>query len=226
MKEKIAEGHQVYIVCPLIEESEKLDLKAAIKTYEEMKITFPSNRVGLIHGKLKSAERIRIMEQFRNHELDILVTTTVIEVGVDIRNATVMIIEHPERFGLAQLHQLRGRIGRGSETSYCILIASGSNFSIAAERLHFFEKSDDGFFLAEKDLELRGPGEILGIRQHGLPDLKIANLQEDRHLLFTARDDAFEIIRNDPQLSKPENIAIKTTFNKKFKDRIDLLRIG
>jgi len=226
MQEKIAEGQQIYIVCPLIEESEKLDLKAAIKTYEEMKITFPSNRVGLIHGKLKSAERIRIMEQFRNHELDILVTTTVIEVGVDIRNATVMVIEHPERFGLAQLHQLRGRIGRGSEISYCILIASGSNFSIAAERLHFFEKNDDGFFLAEKDLELRGPGEILGIRQHGLPDLKIANLQEDRHLLFNARDDAFKIIRYDPQLSKQENIVIKTTFNKKFKDRIELLRIG
>jgi ATP-dependent DNA helicase RecG len=226
IQEKIEQGRQVYIVCPLIEESEKLDLKAAIKTFEEIKAAFPVNRVGLIHGRLKSSERIAIMEQFRKHELDILVTTTVIEVGVDIANATIMVIEHPERFGLAQLHQLRGRIGRGSEISFCILIPGDSSFVFASERLKFFEKNDDGFLLAEKDLELRGPGEILGTRQHGLPDLKIANLQEDRHLLFQARDEAFELIKLDPKFTKPENNVIKMTFNNKFKDRLDLIRIG
>lgn len=226
VQEKIDQSRQAYIVCPLIEESEKLDLKAAIKTFEEIKEAFPANRVGLIHGRLKSAERIAIMEQFRKHQLDILVTTTVIEVGVDIANATVMVIEHPERFGLAQLHQLRGRIGRGSEISHCILIAGDSSFLFTSERLRFFEQNDDGFLLAEKDLELRGPGEILGTRQHGLPDLKIANLQADQHILFQARDDAFELIKLDPNFTKPENNAIRITFNNKFKDRLDLIRIG
>ncbi|MEO0092018.1 MAG: ATP-dependent DNA helicase RecG [candidate division WOR-3 bacterium] len=223
---KINEGRQIYIVCPLIEESEKLDLKAAIKTYEEIRKIFPDQRVGLVHGRLKSSERIELMEKFRKHELDILVTTTVIEVGVDIPNATVMIIEHPERFGLAQLHQLRGRIGRGSETSFCILILSNSKFSPAYERLKFFQANDDGFLLAEKDLELRGPGEILGTRQHGLPDLKIADLQKDRHLLFQARDDAFSLIKQDNNFAMPENQIIKITLNKKFKDRFELLRVG
>ncbi len=223
---KINEGRQIYIVCPLIEESEKLDLKAAIKTYEEIRKIFLDQRVGLVHGRLKSSERIELMEKFRKHELDILVTTTVIEVGVDIPNATVMIIEHPERFGLAQLHQLRGRIGRGSETSFCILILSNSKFSPAYERLKFFQANDDGFLLAEKDLELRGPGEILGTRQHGLPDLKIADLQKDRHLLFQARDDAFSLIKQDNNVAMPENQIIKITLNKKFKDRFELLRVG
>lgn len=223
---KLDEGRQVYIVCPLIEESEKLDLKAAIETYEEIQKAFPSHRIGLVHGRLKSSERIELMEQFRRHEVDILVTTTVIEVGVDIPNATVMVIEHPERFGLAQLHQLRGRIGRGSETSYCILVISDSKYSPAFERLRFFQTNDDGFLLAEKDLELRGPGEILGTRQHGLPDLKIADLQRDRHLLFKARDDAFALIKEDNTFAMPENQIIKITLNKKYQGRVELLRVG
>ena len=226
IKDKIEEGRQVYIVCPLIEESEKLDLKAAIKTYEEIKEIFADKRVGLVHGRLKSIERIKLMEAFRQHELDILVTTTVIEVGVDIKNATVMVIEHPERFGLAQLHQLRGRIGRGSEVSYCLLVASDFINPTAYDRLKFFEKNDDGFELAEKDLDIRGPGEILGTRQHGLPDLKIADLQEDRHLLFKARDEAFAIIHDDPNLIKSDNQIIKKTLNTKFQNREDLLRVG
>jgi ATP-dependent DNA helicase RecG len=226
IRTKIKEKRQIYIVCPLIEESEKLDLKAAKKTYEEITQIFSSSRVGLVHGRLKSAERIAVMERFRRHELDILVTTTVIEVGVDIVNATVMVIEHPERFGLAQLHQLRGRIGRGSEVSYCVLITPDSISPIAYERLKFFEKNDDGFILAEKDLEFRGPGELLGTRQHGLPDLKIADLQQDRSILFQARDDAFNLIREDPYFNRPENNIIKITFNTKFRDRLDLLRVG
>jgi ATP-dependent DNA helicase RecG len=224
--EKLNEMRQVYIVCPLIEESEKLDLASAIKTYEDIRSIFNNNKVGLVHGRLKSADRIMIMEEFRQHRLDILVTTTVIEVGVDISNATVMVIEHPERFGLAQLHQLRGRIGRGEQVSYCILIGSDNKFSPAYERLRFFEKNDDGFILAEKDLEFRGPGEILGTRQHGLPDLRIADLQQDRHILFQARDDAFDLIRQDPNLSKSENNIIRTTVNNKFKDRIELASVG
>ncbi|MEO0075034.1 MAG: ATP-dependent DNA helicase RecG [candidate division WOR-3 bacterium] len=223
---KIQEGKQIYIVCPLIEESEKLDLKAAIKTYEEIKNIFLHARVGLIHGKLKSTERIAVMEQFRKHQLDILVTTTVIEVGVDIPNATVMVIEHPERFGLAQLHQLRGRIGRGKDISYCILVTSSSNPQAVRERLKFFERNDDGFLLAEKDLEIRGPGQLLGTRQHGLPDLKFADLHEDQKLLFQARDAAFDLIKKDPNLSKPENKIIRKTFINKFKDRLELLRVG
>ncbi|MEO0083672.1 MAG: ATP-dependent DNA helicase RecG, partial [candidate division WOR-3 bacterium] len=224
--QKIQEGRQVYIVCPLIEESEKLDLKAAIKTYEEIKGIFPHYKVGLIHGRLKSAERITTMEAFRQHQINILVTTTVIEVGVDIVNATVMVIEHPERFGLAQLHQLRGRIGRGSEVAYCLLMVSENRFSTAIERLKYFEKNDDGFNLAEKDLELRGPGQLLGTRQHGLPDLKFANLHDDKNLLFKARDDAFELIRYDPMLTKPEHREIRETFMRKFKNRMYLLRVG
>ncbi|MBS4016188.1 MAG: ATP-dependent DNA helicase RecG [Candidatus Latescibacteria bacterium] len=226
IQDKITEVRQVYIVCPLIEESEKLDLKAAIKTYEQTSKIFAQFRVGLVHGKLKSSERINIMEQFRRHELDILVTTTVIEVGVDIANATVMVIEHPERFGLAQLHQLRGRIGRGQETSYCILIGPDSSFAPAMHRLKFFEQNDDGFLLAEKDLEIRGPGQLLGTRQHGLPDLRFADLTEDRALLFKARDEAFALIDADPNLSKPENQIIRSTFLSKFKDRTELLRVG
>jgi ATP-dependent DNA helicase RecG len=226
IQDQISQGRQVYIVCPLIEESEKLDLKAAIKTYEETSRIFAEFRVGLVHGKLKSSERMQIMEKFRQHELDILVTTTVIEVGVDIANATVMLIEHPERFGLAQLHQLRGRIGRGQETSYCILIGPDSSFSPAMHRLKFFEQNDDGFQLAEKDLQLRGPGQLLGTRQHGLPDLRFADLTEDRALLFKARDQAFALISADPNLLKPENQIIRSTFLSKFKDRTELLRVG
>lgn len=226
IRHKIDEGRQVYIVCPLIEESEKLDLKAAIKTYHEVKEIFPDKRVGLVHGRLKSNERIALMEKFRQHELDILVTTTVIEVGVDIKNATVMVIEHPERFGLAQLHQLRGRIGRGSEVSYCLLIVSDFINPTAYDRLRFFEKNDDGFLLAEKDLDIRGPGEILGTQQHGLPDLKIADLQQDRHLLFKARDDAFALIQDDPHFQKLENNLIKLTVNRKYQNRMDLANVG
>ncbi|MCS7259077.1 MAG: ATP-dependent DNA helicase RecG, partial [candidate division WOR-3 bacterium] len=226
IKESLVKKKQIYIVCPLIEESEKTDLRAAIKTYEEVQKIFQEAKVGLIHGRLKSEERIKIMEDFRSQKLDILVTTTVIEVGVDIPNASVMIIEHPERFGLSQLHQLRGRIGRGTEISYCILITSISPNSSAYDRLKFFESNDDGFLLAEKDLEIRGPGEIFGTRQHGLPDFRFADLKRDQNLLFKARDAAFELIENDPRLENPTNYIVRKTFIGRFKNRIDLLRVG
>jgi ATP-dependent DNA helicase RecG len=226
LRERINQKQQVFIVCPLIEESEKLDLASAIKTYEDISSSFPEFKVGLLHGRMKSDERINIMSEFRAGKIDILVSTTVIEVGVDIPNATVMVIEHPERFGLAQLHQLRGRIGRGEELSYCILIVPDAIMEESKDRLEFFEKNDDGFALAEKDLNIRGPGQILGTRQHGLPDLRIADLQQDRHWLFKARDDAFELIKTDPNLIAPEHDIIKKTLRKKFYGREELLRVG
>jgi ATP-dependent DNA helicase RecG len=226
LKQKINQKQQVFIVCPLIEESEKLDLASAIKTYEDISLVFPQFKVGLLHGRMKSEERINVMSEFRAGKIDILVSTTVIEVGVDIPNATVMIIEHPERFGLAQLHQLRGRIGRGEELSYCILIVPYALVSDTKNRLEFFEKNDDGFALAEKDLDIRGPGQIFGTRQHGLPDLKVADLQQDRHWLFKARDDAFDLIRQDPNLGLNEHEIIKKTLRNRFSGREELLRVG
>ena len=226
LKQRIGEGQQVFVVCPLIEESEKLDIAAATRTFDEMRQAFPGIAVGLLHGRLKNDERVRVMEEFRAGRISILVSTTVIEVGVDIPRATVMVIEHPERFGLAQLHQLRGRVGRGADVSYCILIMPFVHAPEIVERLRFFERTDDGFALAEKDLEIRGPGEVLGTRQHGLPDLKIADLQKDRELLFKARDEAFDLIHNDPALNKPDNRVVRDTLERRYGGREDLLRVG
>jgi ATP-dependent DNA helicase RecG len=226
LKQKIAEGQQVFVVCPLVEESEKLDIAAATKTYEQMRDAFPGITVGLVHGRIKTEERLRIMEEFRANRISILVSTTVIEVGVDIPNATVMVIEHPERFGLAQLHQLRGRVGRGAEVAHCILIMPFIQAPDIVARLRFFEHTDDGFALAEKDLEIRGPGEILGTRQHGLPDLKLGDLQADRALLFKARDEAFALIAADPELRAPQNRIYKDTLARRYKGRDELLRVG
>ncbi|MBM3322681.1 hypothetical protein FJY69_04305 [candidate division WOR-3 bacterium] len=219
-------GEQAFVVCPLIEESEKLDLASAIQTYEEMKSAFPRHRVGLVHGRLPGDERLQMMSQFRNRELDILVATSVIEVGVDVPNATMMLIEHPERFGLAQLHQLRGRIGRSDQQSYCILLAGDSAFGEALARLRFFSGTTDGFALAEKDLELRGPGEILGTRQHGLPDLKVADIVRDREILSRARQDAFRLVELDPELKQPQNECIRRTLLSRYAGRAELARVG
>jgi ATP-dependent DNA helicase RecG len=219
-------GEQAFVVCPLIEESEKLDLASAVKTFEQTKAALPKHRVGLVHGRLKPEERADLMDKFRRHELDILVATSVIEVGVDIPNATVMIIEHPERFGLAQLHQLRGRIGRSDKQSFCILLASRTRLGDVLERLRFFADTTDGFVLAEKDLELRGPGEILGTRQHGLPDLRIADIVRDRDVLKQARRDAFRLVKLDPELAQPENGCVLKTLLRRYKGRSELLRVG
>jgi ATP-dependent DNA helicase RecG len=219
-------GEQAFVVCPLIEESEKLDLASAVKTFEQTKAALPKHRVGLVHGRMKPEERGELMERFRKKELDILVATSVIEVGVDVPDATVMIIEHPERFGLAQLHQLRGRIGRGSKQSFCILLASRLGLGDAQERLEFFVRTSDGFELAEKDMEMRGPGEMLGTRQHGLPDLRVADLGRDRKILRQARKDAFRLVKLDPELKQPQNGCIRRTLLSRFHRRSELLRVG
>src|SRR5438094_2293563 len=179
-------GRQVYVVYPLVEESEKMDLRDATKRYEYLRDkVFPGFSVGLLHGRMKPEEKEEAMRRFVKGEIQILVSTTVIEVGVDVPNASLMIVEHAERFGLSQLHQLRGRVGRGAEQSYCVLLASDKQTEVARERLGIMEETNDGFKIAEKDLEIRGPGEVLGTRQAGLPEFRVANLVRDLDILET-----------------------------------------
>jgi ATP-dependent DNA helicase RecG len=188
---EIKAGHQVYVVYPLVEESEKMDLKDATRRYEYLRdVVFPRLPIGLLHGKMKPAEKETVMKAFVAGEIKILVSTTVIEVGVDVPNASVMIVEHAERFGLSQLHQLRGRVGRGAKKSYCVLLTSDKKTAVAEERLGIMAKTTDGFVIAEKDLEIRGPGELLGTRQSGLPEFRIGNLVRDRLLLESAKREA------------------------------------
>jgi ATP-dependent DNA helicase RecG len=188
---EVRAGRQVYVVYPLVEESEKMDLRDATRRYEYLRDTvFPKTRVGLLHGRMKPDEKDEVMRAFVVGDIEILVTTTVIEVGVDVPNASVMIVEHAERFGLSQLHQLRGRVGRGAEKSYCVLLTSDKKTVIAEERLGIMAKTSNGFVIAEKDLELRGPGELLGTRQSGLPEFRIGNLVRDQQILDKARREA------------------------------------
>lgn len=190
-------GRQVYIVYPLIDESEKMDLKAATKMYEELRDkTFPELNIGLLHGKMKPADKEEIMQEFVRGNLQILVSTTVIEVGVDVPNASLMIIEHAERFGLSQLHQLRGRVGRGAEQSFCVLLAGVKRTAVAKERLGIMEKTNDGFLISEKDLEIRGQGDILGTRQSGIQTFKIGNIIRDLEILEEARKEAEHFLSN------------------------------
>jgi len=199
-------GRQVYVVYPLVEESEKMDLKDATQRYEYLRDkVFPKSSVGLVHGRMKTADKEEVMRRFVAGEIQILVSTTVIEVGVDVPNASVMIVEHAERFGLSQLHQLRGRVGRGAEKSYCVLLTSDKKTSVANERLGIMAKTNDGFVIAEKDLELRGPGELLGTRQSGLPEFRVANIVRDQQFLEGARKEAeFYLAKGEksPETSK------------------------
>src|ERR1041385_5770203 len=184
-------GRQVYVVYPLVEESEKMDLKDATRRYEYLRdAVFPRLSVGMLHGKMKKAEKEEGKRRFVAGEIKILVSTTVIEVGVDVPNASVMIVEHAERFGLSQLHQLRGRVGRGAEKSYCILLTSDKKTAVAEERLGIMAQTSNGFIIAEKDLELRGPGELLGTKQSGLPEFRIGNIVRDHPLLEQAKQEA------------------------------------
>ncbi|MEZ0391464.1 MAG: ATP-dependent DNA helicase RecG [Pseudobdellovibrionaceae bacterium] len=209
MHEQIQKGRQAYVVYPLVEESEKIDLKNAVEEFEKLKHQFPDVPMGLLHGKMKPSEKEEVMTRFRNNEIQILVSTTVIEVGVDVPNANLMIIEHAERFGLSQLHQLRGRVGRGSHKSFCILLMGHAVSEEARARTAMMEQTTDGFKIAEFDLEMRGPGEFLGTRQSGLPGFQMANLVRDVQILQEAREAAFEILQQDPLLKRKENQALR-----------------
>jgi len=221
---EVKKGRQVYVVYPLIDENEKTNLKSAIMGKEALAKMFPALKVELIHGRMKPQERENIMATFKKSEIDILVSTTVIEVGVDVPNAAMMLIVHAERFGLSQLHQLRGRVGRGGSQSYCFLLMYEPVSEDARRRLNIMVRTNDGFKIAEEDLEIRGPGEFFGTRQAGLPDLKLANIVRDARLLDTARKEAFALIDNDPELNTfPE---LKKGLEGFWKGKIELFKTG
>ena len=222
IKEQINEGRQAYIVCPLVEETEEINAKAVLEIAEEYKTKiFKEYRVEYIHGKLKAKEKEAIMQEFKEGNIDILIATTVIEVGVDVPNANMMVIENSERFGLATLHQLRGRVGRGEHKSYCILKYQGKS-ELVKERMKVMTETNDGFVVSEKDLELRGAGEFFGTRQHGLPEFKIANLFEDIEMLKGVQSVAIKIIEEDPNLEQEKNIKLKQMLENKLKNGIEM----
>ncbi|MBI3976216.1 MAG: ATP-dependent DNA helicase RecG, partial [Armatimonadetes bacterium] len=216
VREQITAGRQAYVVCPLIEDSEKLAARAAAVLAEELRTTFfPDLTVALLHGRMGAEEKDRTMAALRQGEIHVLVATSVIEVGIDTPNASVMVIEDADRFGLAQLHQLRGRVGRGAHRSYCVLIASPSTEE-GRRRMEVMTATADGFRIAREDLRLRGPGEILGTRQHGLPDLRVADLATDLSLLEEARAAAAEILREDPGLGQSAHRPLRTAVARRF----------
>ncbi len=222
IKKQIGQGRQAYIVCPLVEESEEVEAKSVLELFEKYQTeVFADYRVAYIHGKLKQKEKEEIMEDFKNGNIDILISTTVIEVGVNVPNASVMVIQNAERFGLAALHQLRGRVGRGEYKSYCILKFKGRSENIR-ERMKVMQDTNDGFVISEKDLELRGAGEFFGTRQHGIPEFKVANLFEDMSILKKAQGLAIKILEDDSTLSKKENLCLKRAIDKKFSGKIEI----
>ena len=202
VREGCRAGRQAYWVCPLIEESEQLQLRTALETFERLSAELPELRIGLLHGRLKTDEKARVMGGFAEGAIDLLVATTVIEVGVDVPNASLMVIEHAERFGLAQLHQLRGRVGRGRTESVCILLYAAQLSETARARLKVIYESQDGFEIARRDLELRGPGEFVGSRQSGVPLLRFADLAADADLLALAREVAARLLADYPQAAE------------------------
>ncbi len=214
LKDEIAKGRQVYVVYPLIQESEALDYKDLMDGYESISREFPPShyQISIVHGKMKPADKEYEMNRFKKGETQIMVATTVIEVGVDIPNASVMVIESAERFGLSQLHQLRGRVGRGADQSYCILMTGHKLSADAKTRLETMVRTSDGFEIAEVDLKLRGPGDLMGTQQSGVLNLRIADLVKDHHILTLARSLAFTVLKNDPQLSSPEHLPVKSTY--------------
>jgi ATP-dependent DNA helicase RecG len=226
LRAQILEGRQVYVVYPLVEESEASDLRAATEMAERLqRESFPDRRVGLLHGRLGFADKERVMREFKDGAIDILVSTTVIEVGIDVPNASVMLVEHAERFGLSQLHQLRGRVGRGLWKSYCILIA-GSTSEDARRRLEAMTSTNDGFRIAEADLELRGPGDFFGTRQSGLPEFRVADLLRDGAMLEEARREAFALVHADPKLVAPDHRALRAGLLTRWRGKLDLAGIG
>lgn len=222
IKQQVDEGRQAYIVCPLVEENEEINAKSVLELAEKYKTeVFKNYRVEYLHGKMKQKEKDAIMEEFKNGNIDILISTTVIEVGVNVPNSNIMVVENAERFGLAQLHQLRGRVGRGEYKSYCILKYNG-NSDIIRQRMNVMKATNDGFVISEKDLELRGTGEFFGTKQHGIPEFKIANLFEDIEMLKSVQAIAIKIIEKDPNLEKEENKLLKKFVDEKFGERIEI----
>ena len=227
VRREVKQQHQAYIVYPLIEESESLDLGAAVAMAQHLQHdVFPEFRVGLLHGRLPSEEKDAIMQAFVQGELDILVSTTVIEVGVDVANATVMLVENAEHFGLAQLHQLRGRVGRGKAQAYCVLLTGPALSKEGRQRLRVMQDSTDGFFVAEQDLQIRGPGELLGTKQSGLPELRVGNILHHTTCLEQARRAAFELLKEDPSLTQPEHQALAAAAQVRWGGRLELAAIG
>jgi len=222
---EIRKGRQAYIVCPLIEESETADLKTVTEVYEELQERFPHWKPALLHGRLRQEERQALMNAFKEGRLDALVATTVIEVGIDVPNATVVLIEHAERFGLAQLHQLRGRVGRGAHPSECLLVAYHPLTPAAKARLEAMVRSQDGFVIAEEDLNIRGPGDFLGTRQSGLPLFRMAHLVRDFPFIENARREAFRLVETDPGLERPEHRKLKAALNRYVGDRAELATV-
>jgi ATP-dependent DNA helicase RecG len=224
---EVQKGNQVFIVYPLVDESENLDLKDAKRMAEHLQDEiFPEYKIGLIHGRMKGAEKDRVMAEFIGRSLQILVSTTVIEVGIDIPQASLIIIEHAERFGLSQLHQLRGRVGRSDIPSFCILLAHHTGSDDARKRLCIMEETNDGFRIAEEDLAIRGPGEFMGTRQAGLPDFRVASIIRDGRILSDAKTDAFALVEDDPRLEKPEHLLLRETLLQRWGSRLDLAGIG
>jgi ATP-dependent DNA helicase RecG len=228
MKEQIAKGRQIYIVYPLIEESEKLDLMNLQTGYEAMCRDFPlpDYRVSIVHGKMKAADKDQEMKLFAEGKTNIMIATTVIEVGVNVPNASVMVIESAERFGLSQLHQLRGRVGRGAEQSYCILMTSYKLSKEAKLRMETMVRTNDGFEIAEVDLKLRGPGDITGTQQSGVVDLKIADIVKDGSILELSRASAISLLKNDPNLDDPANLAAKRVLEERLRGREDWSKVS
>ena len=225
IRDEVKKGQQVYIIYPLVEETEKSELKAATQMAEHLRQDiFPDLRVGLLHGRMRPEEKEAVMRSFKERETDILVATTVIEVGIDIPNATLMVVEHAERFGLSQLHQLRGRVGRGSAKSRCIMLTSGRMSEEGAKRLRVMEETNDGFKIAEADLEIRGPGDFLGTRQAGLPDFRVADILRDGRILEEARKEAFALLERDPKLERQPRL--KEELAKRWGGRLELAGIA
>jgi ATP-dependent DNA helicase RecG len=222
----LEEGRQIYLVYPLVEESEEMDLKDVQSAFADWSKEFGAEKVALLHGRMKSKEKDSVMRAFKAGETRVLVSTTVIEVGVDVPNASVIVIEHAERFGLSQLHQLRGRVGRGSTKSYCVLVAPDKMGPNVEERLKTMVESEDGFRIAEKDLEIRGPGEFLGRRQSGLPGFRVAHIMRDVGLLERAREEAERVLAKDPELSRPEHRALREMMQRWWGGRMDLTLSG
>jgi len=226
LRAQIADGRQIYVVCPLVEESEDSDLRAATEMADRLqRDVFADRRVGLLHGRLGFADKERVMREFKEGAVHVLVSTTVIEVGIDVPNASVMLIEHAERFGLSQLHQLRGRVGRGPWKSYCILL-TGASSEEARRRIDAMTATNDGFRIAEADLELRGPGDFFGTRQSGLPEFRVADLLRDGAMLEEARREAFALVQEDPKLLAPEHRALRASLLTRWRGKLDLAGIG